>query len=120
MKINGLTAEEEIRILDKFEIGTPSSFTVVNVQKGSIQLYIRAAPNVFKSHKFFKSSIRAVIQRVLEVGNVDTRIEGTLYIQVTVDRGESMGKWSSQLIVKRLHQYLTINIYVKVEIILKY
>ncbi|XP_052075124.1 uncharacterized protein LOC127712618 isoform X2 [Mytilus californianus] len=94
MRIDGLAEKEEIKVLDErdlfqCEIGTTSSLKIVNVKKGSIQLYLRAAPNAFKSHKSFRSSIRAVIQRVLEVGQVDTSIEGTFYVQVTFDTGET-------------------------------
>lgn len=97
MRIDGLTEGEEIKVLDygdihQGETGTASSLTIVNVRKGSIQLYLSAAANVFKSHKSFKSAIRSVIQRVLEVGQVDTSTEGTLYVQVTIDRGESIGR----------------------------
>lgn len=98
MRIDGLAEEEEIKVLDKrdlfqCEIGTTSSLKIVNVKKGSIQLYLRAAPNAFKSNKSFRSSIRAVIQRVLEVGQVDTCIEGTCYVQATFDTGETRGTY---------------------------
>ncbi|CAC5363200.1 unnamed protein product [Mytilus coruscus] len=94
MRIDGLAEKEEKKVLDErdlfqCEMGTKLSLKIVNVKKRSIQIYLRAAPNAFKSHISFRSSIRAVIQRVLEVGQVDTSIEGTFYVQVTFDTGET-------------------------------
>lgn len=108
MRIDGLADEEEMKVLEcsdlhQCQIETTSSLTIVNVQKGSIQLYLRADPTVFKSHQSFKSSIRAVIQKILEVGQVDTSIEGTFYVQVTFGTGETRGTLSLHFIIKRIH-----------------
>lgn len=98
MRIEGLTEEEEQRVL-KVEIENPflteinSSFEIHCVKKGSIKIYLSAGSNVLMSPKSVRNAIHSVIRWVLDVGNVKTNIEGSrLNIEVIFDSDLTQGR----------------------------
>lgn len=93
-----MTVEEEQRVLtvkieNPFEPEINSSIEIHCVKKGCIYLYLSAGSNVFRSPISVRNAIHSIIRWVLDVGNVNTNIEGSrLNIEVIFDSDLTKGR----------------------------
>lgn len=98
MRFTNLGEEADNSVLNSQLIETESAnqnnINIISVTEGSIRLGIYAGPHLFNNPTTLRRSIRSVISKILNAGNVDTSIEGTIYVYLIFVRNLKRGMYS--------------------------
>lgn len=66
------------------ENGDKEKFYVANVKHKCIEMELVAFPNVFNNPRVLRKAVKALIDQLLEAGEIDTKVPGKLEINLTV------------------------------------